>query len=299
MSRACYALDVGGTKIAAALIDAHGAVLAEHRRPTEAAAGGAQVVRNMIAAVEALAPSAASCEIAGIGISAAGVIDTRAMRVLDATDAMPGWAGTDFQAALGGRLKLPVAAANDVHCALLGELARNPQLAGMRGTVAMLAIGTGLGGALAVNGRLVAGRHDLAGHFGRSLGRDPLDGTPASFDALASGSALARFYRRLAPARPAVDGAALLRLAAAGEPDARAAVDAWLDALALLLHNLYWSLDPELVLLGGGVLDSRALWWDGLLARVRALGALPALAPASLGNAAALHGAAHLILEAA
>jgi glucokinase len=185
-----------------------------------------------------------------------------------------------------------------VHCALLGELARNPQLAHLGDTVAMLAIGTGLGGALAVDGRLASGRHGLAGHFGRSLGRDPLDGTLASFDALASGSALARFYRRLAPARPAVDGAAVMRLAAAGEPDARAAVDAWLDGLALLLHNLYWSLDPELVLLGGGVLDSRALWWDELLVRVRALGATPALAPASLGNAAALHGAAHLVLEA-
>lgn len=297
MSRACYALDVGGTKIAAALIDAEGALLAEHRRPTEAAAGGARVVRNMIAAIEALAPAAASCGIAGIGISAAGVIDTRAMRVVDATDAMPGWAGTDFRTALG-TFGLPVAAANDVHCALLGELARNPLLAGLRGTVAMLAVGTGLGGAVAVDGRLAAGRHGLAGHFGRSLGRDPLDGAPASFDALASGSALARFYRRLAPARPPCEGAAVMCLAAAGEADARAAVDAWLDALALLLHNLYWSLDPELVLLGGGVLDSRALWWDDLLARLQALGAAPALAPARLGNAAALHGAAQLVLEA-
>lgn len=299
MSRACYALDVGGTKIAAALIDAGGAVLAEHRRPTEAAGGGVHVVRNMIAAIEALAPGVGSYHIAGIGISAAGVIDTRAMRVLDATDAMPGWAGTDFGVLLGGRFALPVAAANDVHCALLGELARNPLLAGMRGTVAMLAVGTGLGGAVAVDGRLAAGRHGLAGHFGRSLGRDPLDGSVASFDALASGSALGRFYRRLAPARPACDGAAILDLAAAGEPEARAAVDAWLDSLALLLHNLYWSLDPELVLLGGGVLDSRALWWDDLLARLRAHGAKPALAPASLGNAAALHGAAHLVLGGA
>lgn len=298
MSRACYALDVGGTKIAAALIDADGVVLAADRRPTEAAAGGTRVVRNMIAAIEALAPGAAAHQIAGIGISAAGVIDTRAMRVLDATDAMPGWAGTEFGILLGDRFGLPVAAANDVHCALLGELARNPLLAGMRGTVAMLAVGTGLGGALAVDGRLAPGRHGLAGHFGRSLGPDPLDGTPASFDALASGSALARFYRRLAPARPACEGAAVLRLAASGEPEARAAADAWLDSLALLLHNLYWSLDPELVLLGGGVVDSRDLWWDDLLARLREQGARPALVPAALGNAAALHGAAHLVLGA-
>jgi glucokinase len=221
------------------------------------------------------------------------------MRVLDATDAMPGWAGTEFGVLLGGRFGLPVAAANDVHCALLGEMARNPLLAGVRGTVVMLAVGTGLGGAVAVDGRLAAGRHGLAGHFGRSLGRDPLDGSAATYDALASGSALARFYRRLAPGRPVWAGDAVMRLAADGEAQARAALDAWLDALALLLHNLYWGLDPELVLLGGGVLDSRALWWDDLQARLRAQGVAPALAPASLGNAAALHGAAHLVLGAA
>lgn len=296
MSRACYALDVGGTKIAAALIDAGGAVLAELRRPTEAAAGGVQVVRNMIAAIEALAPAAAGLQLAGIGISAAGVIDSREARVLDATGAMPGWAGTDLGALLGSCFGLPVAAANDVHCALLGELARNPLLNGRRDTVLMLAVGTGLGGAVAFDGRLATGRHGLAGHFGRSLARDPADGALVPLDDLASGSALARHYRRAASGRMAQDGAAVMALTAAGERAALAAVEAWLDQLALLLHNLHWSLDPELVLLGGGVLDSRTLWWDKLLARLDGYGAAPALAPAALGNAAGLHGAAQLVL---
>ena len=70
---------------------------------------------------------------------------------------------------------------------------------------------------------------------------------------------------------------------------------AWLGHLAVQLHNLHWSIDPDVVLLGGGVIDSRAQWWDALERRVAALGVSVAIAPASLGNQAGLAGAAKLV----
>lgn len=294
VTRACYALDVGGTKIAAALVAENGDIVASTRRATEAPRGGAFVMEAMASAIDELSSHAAGLDVIGIGISAAGVIDPHSAVVLDATDAMPGWKGQNLGHYFSTRYHLPIAAANDVHCALLGELWRNPALAGMGGSVAMLAIGTGLGGALASGGRLQAGHHGLAGHFGRTLVWDALAGQLVTLDQLVSGTGLGRLYKLLAPSVLAADGAAVMALAASGDSTAKRALDAWLDHLALLLHNLYWSLDPELLLIGGGVIDARATWWDPLIARLTAHGAPLRVAPAALGSNAGVIGAARL-----
>ncbi|PWF42715.1 ROK family protein [Massilia glaciei] len=293
MKRACLALDVGGTKIAAALIDDAGTVLASTRRPTPAIEGGAAVLAQMAACLDELAATAAQHRLLGIGISAAGVIDPERAIVLDSTDAIRGWKGQDFAAYFGARYALPVRADNDVHCALLGELWRNPALAGVNGTVAMLTLGTGLGGALAHKGRLLQGRHNLAGHFGRTLVWTPEAGF-LPVETMVSGSGLLYLYRRR-HGEEAYDGATVMALAHAGDAVAVAALDAWIGHLAVQLHNLHWSIDPDVVLLGGGVVDSRALWWDALQQRIAALDAPITIAPATLGNRAGLVGAAKLV----
>lgn len=294
VTRACYAIDVGGTKISAALVNENGDIIASARRATEAPRGGGFVMEAMAAALDELAVHALGVDVAGIGISAAGVIDPRRTAVLDATDAMPGWKGQQLGQWFGARFNLPVAAANDVHCALLGELWRNPALANMHGSVVMLAIGTGLGGALASAGRLQAGQRGLAGHFGRTLVWDAFAGQLVTLDQLVSGTGLARLYNMREPSVPAHDGAAVMALATGGDGSARRALDAWLDHLALVMHNLYWSLDPELLLVGGGVIDARDIWWDLLVARLKARGVPLRIAPAALGSNAGVIGAARL-----
>ncbi|MYN06747.1 ROK family protein [Pseudoduganella aquatica] len=304
MTRACYAVDVGGTKIAAALVDETGRELAACRRPTNAAQGGAAVLEAMAACIDELSATLAAgytghgYTVAGIGISAAGVIDPVRAAVADATDAMPGWKGTELGAWFSQRYGMPVYAANDVHCALLGELWLNPALAGRQGTVAMLALGTGLGGAIAVQGRIQAGKHFLAGHFGRALVYDASSGKAVPVESLVSGTGLQNLYRRGHSAQAGQDGAAIMRLAASGDVAASSALSTWLDHLALQLHNIYWTCDPEVLLLGGGVTDTRQLWWDTLLERVAALGASLDIQPAALGNRAGIAGAAKLVWNA-
>ena len=301
MKRACLALDVGGTKIAAALIDADGAILAGARRPTGAAMGAGHVLTVMAGCLDELAGPAGQYALAGIGISAAGVIDPLHARVLDATDAIPGWKDQALGAWFNARYQLPVWADNDVNCALLGELWRNPVLhgSGSGASVAMLTLGTGLGGALAHDGRILPGRHFSAGHFGRALVWDGFSGALQPVESLVSGTALARMYRRTGqPGGQGADGADVMARAAAGEPRAVAALDTWLDHLALQLHNLYWSFDPDLVLIGGGVIDSRDLWWDALQQRIDAYKVNLRLAPAALGGDAGLVGAARLVWNA-
>jgi glucokinase len=288
MSRVCLAVDVGGTKIAAALVDATGAVLASARRPSEPARGGAAVLADMIACIDGI--ERRGHDLVAVGVSAAGVIDPRAGVVADATDVMPGWKGQRLANACATRFGVPVACANDVHSALAGELWRNEALAGVRGAVVMLALGTGLGGAIAVDGRLLAGAHFIAGHFGRTLVQH--NGGAVTLDSLVSGTGLSNLYRELAHAE--ADGPAVLARAGAGEAAAAAALSAWLDYLAMTLHNIYWMLDPTLLIIGGGVIDSRAHWWSELEARLAGLGGGPRLAPAILGSDAGVIGAARL-----
>lgn len=288
MSRACLAVDVGGTKIAAALVDEHGAVLARARRPTDAAGGGASVLDAMAACLDSL--DLGTYEVAALGVCAAGVIDSVAGVVADATAAMPGWKGQRLADFFGRRYGVPVACANDVHCALAGELWHDQTLAQAGGAVAMLTLGTGLGGALAVDGRIVAGHHFLAGHFGRTLVADGEHLVP--LESLVSGSALALLYRRAGGGD--ADGATVMARAHAAEPAAAATLARWLDHLALALHNLYWTLDPALLLLGGGVIDAREHWWRQLEERIAAYGIGLRIAPAALGNDAGVIGAARL-----
>ena len=103
------------------------------------------------------------------------------------------------------------------------------------------------------------------------------------------------------PARfghPAVDSRAVLAAARAGDPAALAALDFWIDRLAGTIADLRWMLDPEWLVLGGGVVDARDCWWDRLEERLASTGAGLSPLPASHGSDAAMLGAARIALTA-
>ncbi len=276
------AADLGGTKTVAALVDRDGRLHRLHEAPTPAAAGAAAVLANLRAL---LADAQGDARPLAIGLSLAGVIDPASARVLDATAALPGWRGTDLRQELAG-FALPVAARNDVHAALLGEA----WLGALRGRRdgALLTLGTGLGGAFLVDGRLHGGSGHLAGHVGRT--EIVHEGRRLPLESLLSGSGLARLHGS------AVDGREVIARLLAGEPRAAAALQAWTEQLALLLHNLHWLLDPGCVLIGGGLIDAREHWWPRLQPL---LADLPLdVRPAELGARAGLLGAARLAWDA-
>lgn len=279
--RLVLAADLGGTKILAALVGEAGAVQRLHEAPTPAAQGAEAVIATL---QQLLEDARGDANPLAIGLSLAGVIDPRTARVLDATDALPGWKGCDLRHALRG-FQRPVQARNDVHAALLGEA----WLGALRGCDSglLLTLGTGLGGALLLNGQLHEGSRHLAGHIGRTEvlhegGRVPLE-------TLLSGTGLARLHGS------ARDGREVIARLQQGEPRADAALQAWVEQLALLLHNLHWLLDPGRVLIGGGLIDARAHWWPRLQPL---MGGLPLeVKPAELGSRAGLLGAARIAWE--
>ncbi|MFH8440651.1 ROK family protein [Streptomyces sp. NPDC018026] len=255
-------LDLGGTKIAAALVGTDGTVLARHTLPTPATEG-AEVV------LDALAIAARAVRVHGttaIGVAAAGVIDPVTGTVTSATDTIRGWAGTALAAGLATRTGLPVACDNDVRAAAATELYGPDD----DGTLLYAAVGTGVGGAVAAAGRMLHGAAGIAGHLGH-LPSPEADGLPCTcgatghLEAVAAGPAITAHCARLG-GEPADRLQTVAARAALGDPHARAAITLGARATGRVLGGLANALGPHRVVVAGGVPRIGALYWDALCA---------------------------------
>ncbi|MEU8800099.1 ROK family protein [Spirillospora sp. NPDC048819] len=264
------ALDIGGTKIAAALVDADGTVLRRERTPTPAG-GGAAVLASAARMLDGLGDA----PIRALGVGAPGVVDQDTGRVVSATDVLPGWSGTPVRDVLADLTGLPVTVVNDVRAMAYGE-AQAGAGAGLH-RVLHVSVGTGVGGALTTLGRLEHGAHGTAGEIAHLLvsERGPVPcgcGRRDHLEAVASGPAIA----------------------ATGDAPRAGSL------LGRALAGLLAVLDPDAVVIGGGVAQIGAPFLDAVIAAFRAE-ALPPLrgtpvVPARLGTDAPLVGAALLAM---
>ncbi|GLW70832.1 transcriptional regulator [Kitasatospora phosalacinea] len=289
-------VDVGGTKTSAALVGPDGAVGPVVTVPTPVSGGPAAVLAAVAGAVRALGG-----EPAAVGVGSAGVIDPVRGAVVSATEAMPGWAGTELRSGLEQLLGVPVAVDNDVHAHALGE-AWTGAARGAR-CVLLVAVGTGVGGSLLIEGRVHHGARRVAGHLGHlavpeATGLPCTCGGTGHVEAVAAGPALHAAYRRAGGSPDVADLRAVAALAADGDALASAVLATGARALGRAVGGLANVLDPDLVLIGGGVSHCGPPWWEPLRAAFAAellppLAELP-LTPCALGTTAALVGAAGL-----
>ncbi len=258
-------LDLGGTKIAAALVAADGAVLARHSLPTPATAGAEAVL-------DALAGEARAVwtpEATAIGVAAAGVVDPVTGTVTSATDTIRGWAGTALASGLAARTGLPVACDNDVRAAAATELS-GPHTGGSGSgtTLIYAAVGTGVGGAVAVDGRMLHGAAGVAGHLGH-LPSPEAEGLPCTcgatghLEAIAAGPGITAHYTRMS-GLPADRLETVAARAAEGEPHATAAIALGARAVGRALGGLANALGADRVVVGGGVPRIGARYLDAL-----------------------------------
>ncbi|GAB3495879.1 ROK family glucokinase [Nocardiopsis coralliicola] len=308
-------VDIGGTKIAAGAVDAEGTVLASTRRPTPFgdAAALAEAVAAAVAELRAEVPGAAA-----VGIGTAGFVDEERARIILAGNL--GLRGEPVRDRIAALVGLPVVVENDANAAAWAE-ARFGAGRGARNTV-VVTLGTGVGGAVVIDGELRRGGFGAAGEVGHyrmvPYGRRCPCGNQGCWEQYASGSALAAEARDLAAADPergarlladaggdpaAVTGPAVTRAARDGDPGALecfARVGAWVGAG---LADLAAILDPELFVIGGGVAEAgdivldpaRAAYADGVTGRRTRR--LADIRPAVLGSAAGVIGAADLALR--
>ncbi|MEV6260802.1 ROK family protein [Streptomyces sp. NPDC051784] len=289
-------LDLGGTKIAAALFASDGRVLARGTRPTPAREGSAAVLDALAAAAVGVDPDGRA---EALGIAAAGIVDPRSGTVTGATDSISGWAGTALGPGVAARTGLPVACDNDVRAAAGPELAALP---GPGCSLLYAAVGTGVGGALAVDGRMLQGAGGLAGHLGHlpspeAAGLGCSCGAVGHLEAVASGPGITAHYARLTGAR--VDRLETVAdRAARGDAAAVRSVTTGAAAVGRVLGGLANALGPDRVVVGGGVTRIGSLYTRALDAAFTAelMPPLRGLAPRPplFGHDSAVRGAASL-----
>lgn len=299
---AVVAVDVGGTKIACGAVrydaaDAAPCVLLKRSVPTQAAEGGQAVLARIVTLVgEVLGDAAAQgLQVAGIGVGTAGRVDVATGAIAYANDIMPGWTGQPVKARLQEAYGLPVAVLGDVQSHALGE-ARWGAARGAQ-TCVVLAPGTGLGGSVVAQGRIVLGAHGFAGEVGATM--NPLDAADGTLESVASGSGIEARY--LALTGQAASGAEISQRAQAGEAAACEVITNAGRALGLALADLVSVFDPEVAVLSGSVTKAGALWRDALdeafAQRTIGVQAGLAIAYAALADDAPLIGAAEYLLD--
>jgi glucokinase len=295
-AREWLGLDVGGTKLEAVRVDDDLRVLQRARAATGRDAGPAAVLDRAAALLGSVRGDGRA---AGAGVGFAGLVDA-ARGVVRSSIMLPGWSEVPLAGRLAAALDLPACADNDANAAGLCELLAHGARPGLN--MVVLTVGTGIGAALILDGRLYRGTHGLAGELGNTTldwqGVECWCGNRGCANMLASGSALAR----LAAEQGVGDGSpaaaeTVVALARAGDARAAAVLEQVARALGALVANAINAFDPERVALAGGLagLD------DGFLAAVRAEARRRAFAEAAAHVAIerAVHGAGAGALGAA
>lgn len=270
-TRFVCSVDIGGTKIACAVMayPADGSrphAVYEAEVPTDAAAGGEAVYARVEASVRAALESDPARAVAGIGVAAAGVVDPATGGIAYANEIMPGWGGIELGPRLREAFEMPVAVLGDVQAHALGE-ARWGSGRG-RWSVLCLGIGTGIGGAYVEDGRVMRGFHGAAGHMGHiesaaAAGLPCACGRTGHLESVASGTSIGRMYDerfgRVDESRPTV-GRDVNDLCRAGDERATAVIHDAACALGASLGSLANILDPEVIVLSGGVIHQGPTW---------------------------------------
>ncbi len=301
------ALDIGGTKIAGALVDGRGRILLRTQRPTPAREDGDTVMRAVQDVLGELAAGEAWAQVRAVGIGSAGPVDASAGTVSPVN--VPGWRGYPLvervRAATDG---LPVELVGDG----VAMTAAEHWQGAARGhdNALCMVVSTGVGGGLILGGSLHPGPTGNAGHIGHicvDLDGDPCPcGARGCVERIASGPNIAR--RALeAGWRPGPDGdtsAAAVALAArAGDPVATASFDRAAQALAAGIAATATLVEIDIAVIGGGVAMAGDVLFAPLRRALRDYAALSfvrqlTVAPALMGTDAGLVGAAAAALRA-
>jgi glucokinase len=305
MTATVLAVDVGGTKFAAALVDADGSIRARATVPTPSTRDAGVVADALRGLVDKVASHSAAGELSSVGIGSAGPVDPVAGTVSPVN--IPAWRDFDLVGAVGRSVPdRPIVLAGDGHCMALGEYWR-----GGFTTRAMLGIvvSTGIGGGLVINGRIFTGPTGNAGHIGHMsvdvAGELCPCGGRGCVETLASGPAMVRWAlaHGWLEGHPC-DARGLAHDARAGHPVAEEAFARAADALATAIVSAAALIDLDDVVIGGGVAAAGDVLFLPLRKAIDARAGLgfvrrTRVHASPLGADAGLLGAAALALDAA
>lgn len=267
------AVDVGGTGLAGGLVEPTGAILSARTVATERRGRGDGVLKNLLEFVAGLADEARTSRraVRGLGVGVPGAVEESTGRIGPDIQNIPELAHVPIGSVLHESTGLPVVVDNDVNALCLAEW-RFGQAKGLR-HVAMVAVGTGVGGGLILNGSLVRGANGYAGEIGHITvemdGRPCFCGSRGCVKAYASGPDLVAQVRELLEQAPSsiwseltagdpgrIEPPLIFRAADRGDAAAEAVVAKAAQALGAGVAALVNLCNPEMIILGGGVMEA-------------------------------------------
>ncbi|PTM98183.1 ROK family protein [Streptomyces spinosirectus] len=294
--RHVIALDVGGTGMKAALVAADGELLHQSRRATGRERGPDAVVEGILdfaADLSAYGAEHLGEPAAAAGVAVPGIVD--AERGVAAYSANLGWRDVPLRDRLSAKLGVPVALGHDVRT---GGLAEGRIGAGKGADRFMFVpLGTGIAGAIGIEGRVEAGAHGFAGEIGHIVvrpGGSPCPcGQTGCLERYASAAAVSEAWAA-ACGDPEADAADCAKAVASGDPNAVRVWQEAVDALADGLVTALTLLDPRTLIIGGGLAEAGETLFTPLRDAVRrrvTFQKLPQIVPAALGDTAGCLGA--------
>lgn len=309
-------VDIGGTNVKIALVNKKGEISFPKTVPTRAEMGYEYTIGNITQCIKDLLAEAnlSTNQIEGIGFGFPGQIDCErgVVRILPN---IPGWIDVPIAEIMQKEFNVPVKVDNDVRCMALAELNYGAG-AGCKNLIC-ITVGTGIGSGLVINGKLVRGASNAAGEIGHIKlemhdGQICGCGDTGCFEAYASGPSIVALakeyiaggkgtkYRELAGSVDAITPAIVCQAAQQGDVVAKRIFTKMGEYLGIGLASVVNLLNPEKIVIGGGVADAGDILFDPLRKTLkdRAMpiqGAAVEVVHAELGNSAGLIGASLLI----
>lgn len=294
-----FGVDIGGTKIAVAAVSLQGAILARAEIETRAAEGAPRVIGRLSDALHSIEQDD---ELFGIGIGCTGPVDPRTGHVMNPYT-LPTWEDVDIVSPLAAEFRTRVVLENDCDVAALGE----HWIGSARGAnnAVYITVGTGIGAGLILNNKLYRGVGMTAGEIGHMTidHKGPLCycGSRGCLEMFAAGPAIAKAYENKASAQN-ISAREVIERAQNGDADARQIVEQTAYYLGVGLGNLITILAPDVIVLGGGVMQSFDLFYPVMRATItKNVTLVPSeqvkIVPAALGQNAGVIGAAKALLE--
>ncbi len=290
------AIDIGGTKTIGSLFDENKNILEEKRFPTNPKAGPENLLNALFNVIDELVSKyAVDC----ISVGSAGRININDGSVFFASDNIPGWTGVKIKEILEDRYHILTVVENDCKVAGYGE-EWNGAAQGLDNYIC-ITLGTGVGAAVKAEGKMIHGSHYSAGELGHIIlhpnGRQCNCGLKGCVEQYCSGTALTKIYNEKSESR--IDtGYDYFERVKAKEPLALEVLADFVDDLFNVILTLTNSYDPDRIIIGGGLIDTREYWWDQLMEKIAASPISKLfqvdVVPAALGNKAGIYGAAYL-----
>ena len=307
-------IDIGGTAVKIGLVDEQGTVLHEGTYPDHFDQYETPILDTVLKSTDLFLEHYAVSvkDLCGIGVSATGLIDSEKGMVIGAVDHIRNWNGSRIKERMQERYQLPVTVLNDANCAALGEFF----IGAAKGAsdVIVVTVGTGIGGGILVNSRLLMGARGLSGEIGNMImNYAGADGENAQqtgyYEQCASTTALICMVRdgiRSGKIKgmdeTKIDGKIIFDTIKLGNQELQEITDQWTGYVAAGLVSLIHIFNPELILIGGGVSAQKELFINKL--REKVLGTvMPAyrenlrIEAAALKNNAGLVGAVYYCMS--